>query len=60
MDIINRNKSIMESYSEIIGEALGNLNAILKNLVAFAKQEYDKVQVELASTANDLLNQVVK
>ena len=60
MDIINRNKSIMESYSEIIGEALGNLNAILKNLVTFAKQEYDKVQAELASTANDLLNQVVK
>ena len=50
----------MESYSKVIEEALGNLNAHLKNLDGFAKQEYDKVQAELASTANDLLNQVVK
>ena len=36
MDIIDRNKSVMAPYSEIIEEALANLNAHLTN------PEFDK------------------
>ena len=54
MDIINRNRSVMEPFSEIVEEALANLTAHLTNLDAFSQQENDEVQAELASTANDL------
>ena len=57
MDIINRNRSIMEPFSEIVEEALANLTAHLTNPDAFSQQENDEVQAELASTANDLLDQ---
>ena len=57
MDIINRNRSIMEPFSEIVEEALANLIVHLPNPDAFSQQENDEVQAELASTANDLLDQ---
>ena len=57
MDIINRNRSVMEPYSEIVEEASANLTAHLKNPDAFSQQENDEVQAELASTADDLLDQ---
>ena len=47
----------MEPYADIAKQALANLNADLTNLDAFSQQEDDEVQVELASTANDLLDQ---
>ena len=37
MDIINRNRSGKESYSEIAAEALANLNVYLTNPVAFSQ-----------------------
>ena len=57
MDIINRNRSIMEPFSEIVEEALANLTAHLTSPDAFSQQENDEVQAELASNANDLLDQ---
>ena len=57
IDIINRKRSIMEPFSEIVEEALANLTAHLTNPDAFSQQENDEVQAELASTANDLLDQ---
>ena len=54
MDIINRNRSVMEPFSEIVEEALANLTAHLTNPDAFSQQENDEVQAALASTANEL------
>ena len=47
----------MEPFSEIVEEALANLTTHLTNPDAFSQQENDEVQTELASTANDLLDQ---
>ena len=57
MDIINRNRSVMEPFSETVEEALANLTAHLTNPDAFSHKESDEVQAELASTANDSLDQ---
>ena len=57
IDIINRNRSVTEPYADITEQALANLNAELTNLDAFSQQVDDEVQVELTSTANDLLDQ---
>ena len=57
MDIINRNRSVMETFREIVEEALANLIAHLTNPDASSQQENDEVQAELTSTANDLLDQ---
>ena len=57
MDIINRNRFVMEPFSEIVEEVLANLTANLTNPDAFSQQENDEVRAGLASTANDLLNQ---
>ena len=47
----------MEPFSEIVEEALANLIVHLPNPDAFSQQENDEVQAELASNANDLLDQ---
>ena len=57
MDIINRNRSVMEPFSEIVEEALANLTAHLTNPDAFPQQENNEIPAELASTDNDLLDQ---
>ena len=57
MDIINRNRSLMEPFIEIVEEALANVTAHLTTSDAFSQQENDEVQVELVSSANDLLDQ---
>ena len=64
MDIINRNRFVIETFSKIVEEALANLTAHLTNPDAFSQQENDKVQVELLEykhalncTANDLFDQ---
>ena len=43
MDIINRNRFVMEPFSEIVEEALANLTANLTNPDAFSQQENDEV-----------------
>ena len=57
MAIINRNRFVMEPFSEIVEEALANLTVYLTNPDAFSQQGNDEVQAELASTASDLLDQ---
>ena len=57
MDVINRNRSLMEPFSEIVEEALANVTAHLTTSDAFSQQENDEVQAELVSSANDLLDQ---
>ena len=54
---MNRNRFVTEPLSEIVEEALANLTAHLTNPDAFSQQENDEVWAELASTANDLLDQ---
>ena len=57
MDIVNRNRFVTEPFIEIVEEALANLTAHLTNPDAVSQQENDEVRAELASTANDLLDQ---
>ena len=57
MGIINRNRSLMEPFSEIVEEALANETVHLTTSDAFSQQENDEIQAELAYCANDLLDQ---
>ena len=55
MDIINRNKAIMEAFGEIVDQALSNLCSDVTNPDSFSQQENDEVQAELAVVINDML-----
>ena len=55
MDIISKNKAIMEPFSKIVDETLSNLRSDLTNPDSFSQQENDKFQVELAAVINDIL-----
>ena len=55
MDIIDRNKAIMEPFGEIVDQALSNLRSDVTNLDSFSQQENDEVQAELAAVINDML-----
>ena len=55
MDIINRNKAIMEAFGEIVDQALSNLCSDVTNPDSFSQQENDEVQAELAAVINDML-----
>ena len=55
LDVINRNKSNMEPYCEVVDQALSNLTLEVTNPDAFSRQENDEVQQELANVATDLL-----
>ena len=53
LDVINRNKAMMEPFSDVVDEALLNLQS---NLDDFPQQESDKNQEEIVLTVNDLLD----
>ena len=55
MDIINRNKAIMEPFGEIVDQALSNLRSDVANSDSFSQQENDEGQAELAAVINDML-----
>ena len=55
MNVINRNKSIMEPYNDMIEEALSNLHSEILNSDPFGRRENDDVQEELAN-GNNLLD----
>ena len=55
MDIINRNKGIMEPFGEIFDQALSYLRSDVTNPDSFSQQENDEVQAELAALINDML-----
>ena len=47
LHIINRSKSVMEPYSDMVEEALSNLHSQLVNPDPFGQQENHDVQAEL-------------
>ena len=55
MDIINRNKTIMEPFGEIVDQALSNLRSDVTNPDSFSQHENDEVQAEVAAVINDML-----
>ena len=55
IDIINRNKAIMEPFGEIVDQALSNLRSDVANPDSFSQQENDEGQAELAAVINDML-----
>ena len=56
LNIINRNKSVMEPYSDMVEQALSSLHSELVNPDLFGQQENDDVQAEL--TDNNLLDDI--
>ena len=55
MDIISRNKAIMEPFSEVVDQVLSNLLSDVTNPDSFSQQVNDEVQAELAAVINDIL-----
>jgi len=55
IEVINRNKAVMEPYSEMVDQALSNLSSAVTNPDAFSQQENDEVQADIANVAGDLL-----
>ena len=55
MDIINKNKGIMEPFGEIVDQALSYLCSDVTNPDSFSQQENDEVQAELVALINDML-----
>ena len=55
LDVINRNRPMMEPFSDVVDEALLNLQS---NLDASPQQESDENQEEIALIVNDLLQMV--
>ena len=55
MNIINRNKSLMEPFGEMGEQALLDLHTHVVNADPFSQQENDKVQTELSATVSDLV-----
>ena len=55
MDIINRNKGIMELFGEIVDQALSYLCSDVRNPDSFSQQKNDEVQAELAALISDML-----
>ena len=53
MDIISRNKAIMEPFSEVVDQVLSNLLSDVTN--PDSQQENDEVQAELVAVINDIL-----
>ena len=53
LDVINRNRAEMEPFSDVVDEALLNLQS---NLEAFPQQESDENQEQIALIVNDLLD----
>ena len=60
MEIVCRNKTLIEQYGEMVDQALLNLRSDLKNADAFSRQENDKVEEELATVVNDILDEQEK
>ena len=50
MDRISGNKSVMEPFGEMVGQALLNLHTYVVNADAFPQQENDEVQAKLSAT----------
>ena len=48
LDIVNRNKTIMEPFGEIVDQTLSNLRSDVTIPDSFSQQENDEVQAELA------------
>ena len=55
MDIINKNKGIMEPFGEIVDQALSYLCSDVRNPDSFSQQKNDEVQAELAALISDML-----
>ena len=54
MDIINRNKAIMEPFNEIVNQALLDLCSDVAHSYSFSQQGKDDVQTESAVVINDI------
>lgn len=55
MDIINRNKSIMKPFGEIVEQALLILHTHVVNANLFSQQENDEVVAKLSATGSSLV-----
>ena len=59
MEIVSREKLIIESYGEMVEYALSKLRSHLTNHNAFFQQKNDKIEQDTATDANGLLDKVV-
>ena len=55
MDIINKNKSVMELFGEMVEQASLNLHTQIISIDPFTQQENDEVQAKLFATISDLV-----